>query len=132
MPLEGTKVDTTEDAVLRRSRPGIAARPSAPHGAYDAALLRQAFLQSLRKFDPRVQIHNPVMFVVWLGALVTLARHVDPSGAFAWVPAQAVHKGDLVRVERFSTAICWCTGSAASSPPFIGIKLIDLALSLVL
>ncbi len=27
---------------------------------------------SFRKLDPRVQIRNPVMFVVWVGALLTL------------------------------------------------------------
>ncbi len=28
-------------------------------------------VQSLRKLDPRIQVRNPVMFVVWLGACVT-------------------------------------------------------------
>jgi len=41
-------------------------------------LLLQALIESFKKFDPRVQIHNPVMFVVWLGALVTAASTVDP------------------------------------------------------
>jgi K+-transporting ATPase ATPase B chain len=48
-------------------------------GAGGAALWRQAILDSLRKFDPRVQVRNPVMFVVWLGAVVTTALTVDPS-----------------------------------------------------
>ncbi|HXZ00325.1 MAG TPA: potassium-transporting ATPase subunit KdpB [Stellaceae bacterium] len=50
-----------------------------PWHAYDVALLRQAVLGSLAKFDPRIQIRNPVMFVVWLGALVAAALTVDPS-----------------------------------------------------
>ena len=29
-------------------------------------------LNSFRKLDPRVQVRNPVMFVVWVGALLTL------------------------------------------------------------
>jgi K+-transporting ATPase ATPase B chain len=33
--------------------------------------LRMALLPSLRKLDPRHQIHNPVMFVVEIGALIT-------------------------------------------------------------
>ena len=33
---------------------------------------------SLFKFDPRVQVRNPVMFVVWVGAVVTAALAVDP------------------------------------------------------
>ncbi|MEY2459606.1 MAG: potassium-transporting ATPase ATP-binding subunit [Acidimicrobiaceae bacterium] len=34
-------------------------------------ILRPALLGSLTKLDPRVQVHNPVMFVVEIGALVT-------------------------------------------------------------
>jgi K+-transporting ATPase ATPase B chain len=45
---------------------------------YKADLFRQAFVDSLRKFDPRLQIRNPVMFVVWLGTLVTAALAVNP------------------------------------------------------
>jgi potassium-transporting ATPase ATP-binding subunit len=46
--------------------------------AYGTELLLQALIESFRKFDPRVQIHNPVMFVVWLGAVVTAALTADP------------------------------------------------------
>ena len=38
----------------------------------------QALKDSLAKFDPRVQIRNPVMFVVWVGTLVTLALTIQP------------------------------------------------------
>ena len=48
-------------------------------GAYNRELFWQAFKDSLAKFDPRVQIHNPVMFVVWVGTLVTLALTIYPS-----------------------------------------------------
>ncbi|MGA2792676.1 MAG: potassium-transporting ATPase subunit KdpB [Roseiarcus sp.] len=49
-----------------------------PPSAYTADLLWQAFRESLGKFDPRVQVRNPVMFVVWLGALLTLALTFVP------------------------------------------------------
>ncbi|MEV4420679.1 potassium-transporting ATPase subunit KdpB [Patulibacter sp. NPDC049589] len=39
----------------------------------DPSILRPALVQSLVKLDPRVQIKNPVMFVVELGAVVTTA-----------------------------------------------------------
>ncbi len=39
----------------------------------DATLLRAAALDSFRKLDPRVQWRNPVMFVVFLGAIATTA-----------------------------------------------------------
>jgi potassium-transporting ATPase ATP-binding subunit len=45
---------------------------------YSADLLLRAMLDSLKKFDPRVQIRNPVMFVVWVGMLVTLALTIQP------------------------------------------------------
>lgn len=47
-------------------------------GGYTIALFLQALKDSLLKFDPRVQIRNPVMFVVWLGAFVTLALTIQP------------------------------------------------------
>ena len=47
-------------------------------GAYTPELFRLALLGSLAKFNPRVQIRNPVMFVVWVGTLVTLALTIQP------------------------------------------------------
>ena len=64
---------------LRQRSRGPADHKALPWHAYDAELLLQAAIGSLRKFDPRVQIRNPVMFVVWLGALVTAALVVDPT-----------------------------------------------------
>jgi potassium-transporting ATPase ATP-binding subunit len=46
---------------------------------YSAELLMQAFLDSLKKFDPRVQVRNPVMFVVLLGGIVTAALTINPA-----------------------------------------------------
>jgi len=37
----------------------------------DPEILSPALLESLRKLDPRVQVRNPVMFVVEVGALIT-------------------------------------------------------------
>ena len=39
--------------------------------SFDAAMLRTALIASLAKLDPRVQVRNPVMFVVEVGALIT-------------------------------------------------------------
>lgn len=38
---------------------------------WDAALLKPAILASFTKLSPRVQWHNPVMFVVYLGSIAT-------------------------------------------------------------
>ena len=44
----------------------IAARP-----LFEAALLRQALIDSFVKLSPRRQLRNPVMFVVFVGSLIT-------------------------------------------------------------
>ena len=38
---------------------------------WDAGVVRQAVLDSLRKLDPRTQIKNPIMFIVEVGSLLT-------------------------------------------------------------
>ena len=58
------------------SRP--AARKQRARAAYDFRLFRQAVVDSLKKLDPRAQIRNPVMFVVWVGAIVTASLTLDP------------------------------------------------------
>jgi K+-transporting ATPase ATPase B chain len=44
---------------------------SSERSLLDPAILRPALLASLRKLDPRVQLRNPVMFVVEVGAAIT-------------------------------------------------------------
>jgi K+-transporting ATPase ATPase B chain len=44
---------------------------SAPGSIFDPAILRAAIWPSLVKLDPRVQVRNPVMFVVEIGAAIT-------------------------------------------------------------
>ncbi len=43
------------------------------------SLVRRALMDSLRKFDPRVQVRNPVMFIVWIGMFLTAAVTVNPA-----------------------------------------------------
>ena len=42
-----------------------------PRSLFDPEIVRPALLESVRKLDPRVQVRNPVMFVVEVGAVVT-------------------------------------------------------------
>jgi potassium-transporting ATPase ATP-binding subunit len=42
-----------------------------PRSLSDPEILRPALLESVRKLDPRVQVRNPVMFVVEIGAVIT-------------------------------------------------------------
>ena len=38
---------------------------------FDPALIKPAIADSFRKLDPRVQWRNPVMFVVFIGSILT-------------------------------------------------------------
>ena len=38
---------------------------------FEPALVRQALLDAVKKLSPRVQWRNPVMFIVWLGSVLT-------------------------------------------------------------
>src|SRR5215468_6080572 len=44
---------------------------------FDRALLGPALLDAFRKLDPRVQWRNPVMFVVYIGSILTTALWVQ-------------------------------------------------------
>jgi K+-transporting ATPase ATPase B chain len=48
-----------------------AARRRARKGALEPGLIREALRQSFAYLNPRRQLRNPVMFVVWVGTLVT-------------------------------------------------------------
>jgi len=52
-------------------------------GLFDRAILGHAAVDALRKLHPRVQARNPVMFVVLIGTLVTLAESVAHPSVFA-------------------------------------------------
>jgi K+-transporting ATPase ATPase B chain len=67
---------------------------------FDRSLLGPAVLDALRKLDPRVQWRNPVMFVVYLGSLLTTAL---------WARALAGH-GEAPAWFIFSVAVwLWFT-----------------------
>ncbi|MDQ2744850.1 MAG: potassium-transporting ATPase subunit KdpB [Chloroflexota bacterium] len=51
-------------------------RQSRSLSIFDPTITRQAIVDSFRKLDPRVQIRNPVMFVVLIGAMVTTVEFV--------------------------------------------------------
>ena len=54
---------------------------------FDSALLGPAALESLRKLDPRVQFRNPVMFVVYIGSLLTTGLWLQALHARGEAPA---------------------------------------------
>ena len=72
--------------------------PSAPGGApapksrgvagqrslFDREILRYASGEACKKLDPRVQVKNPVMFIVLIGTVVTLAESIAHPTLFSW------------------------------------------------
>jgi K+-transporting ATPase ATPase B chain len=54
---------------------------------FDRALLVPALVDSLRKLDPRVQWRNPVMFVVYIGSLLTSVLWLQALGGQGEAPA---------------------------------------------
>ncbi|MHB1941534.1 MAG: potassium-transporting ATPase subunit KdpB [Acidiferrobacteraceae bacterium] len=61
----------------RTSHPNAALRAEA-YRAQAGGLIRRALADSLKKFSPRMQIRNPVMFIVWVGMFITGALAVNP------------------------------------------------------
>ena len=66
------------------------APPNAPHGVaqarslFDRQILGQAIIDAFKKLDPRVQVRNPVMFVVLIGTVVTFIESIAHPGLFDW------------------------------------------------
>ncbi|HCW97352.1 MAG TPA: K(+)-transporting ATPase subunit B, partial [Pantoea sp.] len=61
--------------------------------ALNGALMRVALLDALKKLDPRVQFRNPVMFVVWLGSLLTTLLALGMAGG--WLDGRASFTGAI-------------------------------------
>ena len=57
---------------------------------FDRKLLGPALLESVRKLDPRVQWRNPVMFVVYIGTIVTALLYVQALAGQGEAPAGSI------------------------------------------
>src|SRR5258708_36348588 len=51
---------------------------------FDREILAHAMVDALRKFNPRAQVKNPVMFVVLIGSIVTLIEAIAHPAVFTW------------------------------------------------
>ncbi|MYR41445.1 potassium-transporting ATPase subunit KdpB [Streptomyces sp. SID5910] len=55
-------------------------------GLFDPKQLLKSLPDAFRKLDPRVMVKSPVMFVVWVGSvLTTIFSFTDPGDWFGWV-----------------------------------------------
>jgi K+-transporting ATPase ATPase B chain len=53
-------------------------------GLFDREILGQALKDSIKKLDPRVQVRNPVMFVVLIGSIITFIESIAHPSTFTW------------------------------------------------
>jgi K+-transporting ATPase ATPase B chain len=81
MSAAGKLAAGTQTAPAPAASPG-GVRPS--RGLFDRRILGRAAVDSVKKLDPRVQVRNPVMFVVLIGTVVTLAESLAHPGIFDW------------------------------------------------
>jgi K+-transporting ATPase ATPase B chain len=66
---------------------GIPPLPRRKLSMFDRALLAPALVDAFRKLDPRVQWRNPVMFVVYIGSILTTALWIQALGGAGEAPA---------------------------------------------
>jgi K+-transporting ATPase ATPase B chain len=70
--------------------PTGSASPTQVHGVaesrslFDRQILGRAFIDAFKKLDPRVQIKNPVMFVVLVGTVVVFIEAIAHPSTFTW------------------------------------------------
>ena len=94
----------TPDSQQSPRRGSRESRKNAPK-ANTKGLFQRAFKDAFFKLDPRIMVKNPVMFVVWVGTIVTALLTIDPT-LFGPVPGknQVVFNG-LVTLILFFTLV---------------------------
>jgi K+-transporting ATPase ATPase B chain len=58
-----------------------------PFSLFERAIVQQAIIDSFKKLSPRQQMKNPVMFVVWVGSVLTTMLFVQALGGRGEAPA---------------------------------------------
>ena len=58
-----------------------------PFPLFERELVKQAIVDSFRKLSPRQQMKNPVMFVVWVGSVLTTALFFQALSGHGEAPA---------------------------------------------
>jgi potassium-transporting ATPase ATP-binding subunit len=80
-----TSTAPVSDSTTTTTTPSTVAHGvSGQSGLFDKEILWTSLAGSFKKLDPRVQIKNPVMFVVLVGSVVTLLESIDHNTLFDW------------------------------------------------
>ncbi|MFJ5059293.1 potassium-transporting ATPase subunit KdpB [Streptomyces nigra] len=115
-------------------------------GLFDPKQLVKSLPDAFRKLDPRVMVKSPVMFVVWIGSVLTTAfSFTDPGDWFGWTIsawlwltvifanlAEAVAEGrgkaqaDTLRKAKTDTVARRLSGSAEERVPATELRIGDL------
>ncbi len=82
MPATDKVVATGRETAVNGA--GLAGGVSRNRSMFDREIMAHAMVDSLRKFDPRTQVRNPVMFVVLVGSIVTLVDAIAHPSIFTW------------------------------------------------
>ena len=90
--------------------PSRARGVSQSRSLFDREILGHAAVDSLKKFDPRAQVKNPVMFVVLIGTVVTLIESIAHPSTFAW--SVTVWLALTVEFSNFAEAVAEGRGKA--------------------
>src|SRR2546423_7132763 len=76
----------TDAAPASGPQQAIPPMPRRKLSMFDRALLAPALVDALRKLDPRVQWRNPVMFVVYIGSILTTGLWIQALGGAGEAP----------------------------------------------
>ncbi|MGH3867183.1 MAG: potassium-transporting ATPase subunit KdpB [Pseudonocardiaceae bacterium] len=137
---------TAQQPQRPRATPAVAGSHRVAAGLLDPTQLLRSTPDALRKLDPRVQLRNPVMFVVQVGAVLTTISAIATPSVFAWVItvwlwltvvfanlAEAVAEGrgkaqaeTLRRTKRETIArrlVGWCPGATVTEEQVPGVAL---------
>lgn len=85
-----TRTDSASPQIPNGSRGSRRHTPKADRSGMYQRAIREAFV----KLDPRTAVRNPVMFVVWLGTIVTFLVTLDPN-LFGTVQADSTQQRTL-------------------------------------
>ena len=60
--------------------PKVRTKQAATKSIFDPAIVKRASIDSIGKLDPRTMMRNPVMFIVWVGSLLTTLLFIRDFG----------------------------------------------------
>ncbi len=80
----GPATGTAQDPRTAREREDLQQQRRVGGGLLDPKMLWNSLPDAVKKLDPRVQLRNPVMFVVEVGSVLTTYSAIIHTSAFAW------------------------------------------------